>query len=173
MTATHSVEWWPSLPARRAPLARAVRLHPAGLIREVDGNLQCKENVPPPTGGDDVVRGTIEDQRRNTSPTPGAPINPAPSGKVSVDVKAVKARLSSFQGSGRSEAVESESGGYGFAGATRAGWSASADLWLRVLGSEQRRSGAAGHPPPSTICDSSAAGNPACACRRYPGSSDR
>ena len=28
----------------------------------VDGNLQCKENVPAPTGGGNVVQGNKEDQ---------------------------------------------------------------------------------------------------------------
>lgn len=28
----------------------------------IDGNLQCKENDPPPTGGNNVVKGSAEDQ---------------------------------------------------------------------------------------------------------------
>jgi hypothetical protein len=28
----------------------------------IDGNLQCKENVPAPTGGGNVVQGNKEDQ---------------------------------------------------------------------------------------------------------------
>ena len=28
----------------------------------VDGNLQCKENVPVPTGGGNIVQGNSEDQ---------------------------------------------------------------------------------------------------------------
>jgi hypothetical protein len=28
----------------------------------IDGNLQCKENVPAPTGGANVVQGNKEDQ---------------------------------------------------------------------------------------------------------------
>jgi len=28
----------------------------------VDGNLQCKENTPPPTGGGNVVQGNKEDR---------------------------------------------------------------------------------------------------------------
>ncbi|MDQ3780712.1 MAG: hypothetical protein M3354_09240, partial [Chloroflexota bacterium] len=28
----------------------------------VDGNLQCKENIPPPTGGGNTVQGNKEDQ---------------------------------------------------------------------------------------------------------------
>jgi hypothetical protein len=31
-------------------------------FNRVDGNLQCKENAPPPTGGGNVVQGTKEDQ---------------------------------------------------------------------------------------------------------------
>lgn len=32
------------------------------LANRIDGNLQCKENVPPPTGGDNIVQGSKEDQ---------------------------------------------------------------------------------------------------------------
>jgi len=31
---------------------------------QIDGNLQCKENSPRPTGGGNVVRGNKEDQCR-------------------------------------------------------------------------------------------------------------
>jgi hypothetical protein len=31
-------------------------------VNRVDGNLQCKANVPPPTGGGNVVQGNKEDQ---------------------------------------------------------------------------------------------------------------
>jgi len=31
----------------------------------VEGNLQCKSNTPPPTGGNNVVQGNKEDQCRN------------------------------------------------------------------------------------------------------------
>jgi hypothetical protein len=34
----------------------------------IDGNLQCKENSPPPTGGSNVVRGSAEDQCASLMP---------------------------------------------------------------------------------------------------------
>lgn len=34
----------------------------------IDGNLQCKENQPAPTGGDNIVKGSKEDQCANLSP---------------------------------------------------------------------------------------------------------
>lgn len=34
----------------------------------IDGNLQCKENFPEPTGGDNIVMGSMEDQCANLSP---------------------------------------------------------------------------------------------------------
>jgi hypothetical protein len=41
----------------------------------IDGNLQCKENVPPPTGGNNIVRGSAEDQCANLQevPSPSLP----------------------------------------------------------------------------------------------------
>lgn len=42
----------------RTPSATVVR------INRVGGNLQCKENVPAPTGGGNVVQGSKEDQCR-------------------------------------------------------------------------------------------------------------
>jgi hypothetical protein len=47
----------------------------------IDGNLQCKENQPAPTGGGNIVQGNMEDQCANFAgdpppvPTPVAPIN--------------------------------------------------------------------------------------------------
>ncbi len=40
----------------------------------IDGNLQCKENVPPPTGRDNIVHGSAEDQCENLA----APEDTAP-----------------------------------------------------------------------------------------------
>jgi hypothetical protein len=49
----------------------------------IDGNLQCKENNPAPTGGDNIVKGIMEDQCANLSsaeetaqPDPPADGNP-------------------------------------------------------------------------------------------------
>ena len=44
----------------------------------IDGNLQCKENAPPPTGGGNLVHGNAEDQCAMLAGGPGAP--PAPAG---------------------------------------------------------------------------------------------
>jgi hypothetical protein len=46
----------------------------------VGGNLQCKENVPAPTGGGNVVEGSMEDQCANFDGTPPVP-PPPPSGQ--------------------------------------------------------------------------------------------
>jgi hypothetical protein len=35
---------------------------------DIDGNLQCQGNEPPPTGGDNVVGGNKEDQCENLQP---------------------------------------------------------------------------------------------------------
>jgi hypothetical protein len=39
----------------------------------IDGNLQCKENAPPPTGGGNLVHGNAEDQCAALGGGPGAP----------------------------------------------------------------------------------------------------
>jgi hypothetical protein len=39
----------------------------------IDGNLQCKENAPPPTGGGNLVHGNAEDQCATLAGGPGAP----------------------------------------------------------------------------------------------------
>lgn len=50
-------------------------VHIAG--NTIDGNLQCKENVPPPTGGNNNVEGSAEDQCANlvggVTPPPSMP----------------------------------------------------------------------------------------------------
>jgi hypothetical protein len=52
---------------------------------DIDGNLQCQSNAPAPTGGENVVRGSAEDQcatltggTAQPSPTEPAPTEPAP-----------------------------------------------------------------------------------------------
>ena len=45
----------------------------------IGGNLQCKENIPAPTGGGNVVAGSMEDQCVNFGGTP--PMPPPPSGQ--------------------------------------------------------------------------------------------
>src|SRR5690606_9877464 len=44
----------------------------------IDGNLQCKSNVPAPAGGNNVVQGNKEDQCADLRPETGATPAPGP-----------------------------------------------------------------------------------------------
>ncbi len=46
----------------------SVQVKQGGGAELVDGNLQCKENVPPPTGTGNVVEGNAEDQCAGFAP---------------------------------------------------------------------------------------------------------
>jgi hypothetical protein len=49
-------------PRRERPLLLANRGAQSVTRNRVNGNLQCKENVPAPTGGGNIVQGNKEDQ---------------------------------------------------------------------------------------------------------------
>ena len=90
----------------------------------VNGNLQCKENALAPTGGDNVVGGSIEDQCRQMARTPvgtvpaipqqqpAAPVAGAPAPVAAAPVAAVKVKPISKRGKLRVNVNPNKGTGY-------------------------------------------------------------
>ncbi|HEX9772508.1 MAG TPA: hypothetical protein VGA44_03505 [Steroidobacteraceae bacterium] len=91
----------------------------------IDGNLQCKTNVPPPAGGNNRVAGNKEDQCANLAPESGG--GPAPGGGGG-----------SSTGSGSQQVASNGAGGSGSGGGGGMG-PAAASLLLMLLMLRQLR----------------------------------
>lgn len=84
----------------------------------IDGNLQCKENSPPPTGASNIVRGSAEDQCASLRPgeSPGAPPGGGTPGEPGVATLARSSLRTSGRGSRVNVQLRCAAGGMACAG---------------------------------------------------------